>query len=67
MEILFYTYQLSLLDNKATGRIKFIDNNGKVRDRQYELNKKMGQFMVENCGTMEQPNLRVINVINGGK
>lgn len=67
MEILFYTYQLSLLDNKAYGRIKFIDNNGKVKDRHYELNKKIGQFMVENCGTMEQPNLRVISTIKGGK
>lgn len=65
MEILFYTYQLSLLDNKATGRIKFVDNNGKVKDRHYEINKKMGQFMVVNNGTLDNPKLQVLPCVRG--
>lgn len=67
MEIIGYTYSIPLFSGVAGGRIKFVDENGKIRSRQYEVNKKMGRYMVLNCGSLEQPQLKVIHYFKEAK
>lgn len=64
MEIIKYTYTLSLLDS-AYGKITFKENNGKVKTKDYEINKIVGGYLVKNVGTKYLPELKVYRI--GGK
>lgn len=63
MEILNFTYTIPLFDNlhiAPYGKIIFKNKEGKVISKNYEIDKKIGKYLVQNCGTLYAPNLKII-------